>query len=704
MYHLQMNKLLLIVAVLCVSISGISGYTVSGNTLYDPSGAKVTIKGMCRPSFEWNANGEQASLSDYTLMRNKWGANVVRISLNQDFWLAGSSYAATIDQQITWVNQLNMGVILDLHWNNGAQQNMADKKSITFWSSVATRYKGNAWVMFELYNEPHDISWDQWLKGDSTYAGMQQMYDAVRATGAQNTVIVGGTNWAFDLSALTGNDGKDSAYIVVGTNIAYATHPYDYSGKQIADWPVAFGNLASRHPVIMTEFGQYCATNTYVSDLLAYTESKGIHWTAWAWYVQGCAFPSIISDWNGTPYPGVGETVKSYMSKTSTSTTAPVTAATTAPTATKAPTTAPGTAATTAPTSAPSTVPAAAGSLTAYSDGLSSAFEDWSYSGNYNAADTQYVRTGTKSIRTEMAKWWGVYYHAKTSFTVSAYNQLVFYVNGGDSTKPANVAYVALYSTSGSPIGNPINFPVAPTANKWSQIAIPIASFGLEAATKISGFAIQTTIEPTQNSAGNIWIDDISFVPAGAATQAPTIKPTSAPATAAPTAAPTPKATTAPTSAPATAAPTAAPKATTAPTSAPKATTAPTAAPTTKPISTVAPTKAPTATTAPTTAPGSCGISSVSLAQSTTGSWESSGKTVTQYELSVSHNCSGKKLVGMTLTATNWNPVNSWNIVASGSSLSLPNYAAVTTSTPFVIGYQNTGGQASFTITAVTFQ
>ncbi len=104
------------------------------------------------------------------------------------------TYATTIDQQIAWATQVGMGVILDLHWNNGGQQNMADRNSITYWSSVAARYKNNAWVMFEvcipvtmvifacltfilqLYNEPHDVSWSQWLNGDSTYAGMQEMY------------------------------------------------------------------------------------------------------------------------------------------------------------------------------------------------------------------------------------------------------------------------------------------------------------------------------------------------------------------------------------------------------------------------------------------------------------------------------------------------------------------------------------------------
>lgn len=120
-------------------------------------------------------------------------------------------------------------------------------------------------------------------------------------------MIVGGLNWAFDLSKI------GTSHAVEGHNIAYATHPYDYPGKQIGDWPAAFGYLASQYPIMMTEFGQYCAQNTYVADLMNYVENLGIHWTAWAWYVQGCAFPSVISDWNGTPYPGVGELGKFFL-------------------------------------------------------------------------------------------------------------------------------------------------------------------------------------------------------------------------------------------------------------------------------------------------------------------------------------------------------------------------------------------------------
>jgi len=670
----QLKKLLLFVAVLCVSVSGITGYSVSGNKLLDPTGAQIRLRGVCRPSFEWDINGEHASQSDYALMRNMWGANAVRISLNQDFWLANAAYAATIDQQITWIRGLDMGVILDLHWNRGAQQNMADAQSINFWRSVATRYKSNPWVMFELYNEPRDISWDVWLNGNSEWAGMQQLYNAVRDSGAENTVIVGGLNWAFDLSNVA------TTHAVTGYNVAYATHPYDYPGKQAADWPAAFGNLASKYPIIMTEFGQYCAQNNYVAELLTYVESLGIHWTAWAWYVQGCAFPSVISDWNGTPYPGVGETVKRFMSGQ---------VPTTPPSSTKAPVT------------APTTAPVASGTLTVYSNGIGNTFEDWSWSANYNIGDTQYARSGTKSVRNELVGWYGVYFHSKSNFVASTYNQVVFYVNGGTSAKSADVASVKLYSVSKDPIGKSVNLVVAPSANKWSQVVIPISSFGLEASTQISGIAIQSNIGKDQTSAGNLWIDDIYFVPVGTATPAPTVNPTTAPTvTPTPTTTPTTKPTTAPTTPP-TVAPT--PKPTNAPTTAPtpKPTNAPTTAPTPKPTN--APTTAPTPKATPPPSSG-CDASSIIVSQAGGDSWESNGKTVNQYEVTLAHNCNGKRLVALTMTATNWQPVNFWRVEGSGSSLSLPSYASSTTSDPYKFGYQNTGGQASFTVTSATFQ
>ena len=94
-------------------------------------------------------------------------------------------------------------VIIDLHWNAPGnqralkQQRHADADhSPAFWRSVATAFLGDRAVLFDLYNEPHDISWRCWRDGCSTpegskTAGMQKLVDAVRTTGSRQPLLLG---------------------------------------------------------------------------------------------------------------------------------------------------------------------------------------------------------------------------------------------------------------------------------------------------------------------------------------------------------------------------------------------------------------------------------------------------------------------------------------------------------------------------------
>jgi hypothetical protein len=285
------------------------GYHVQGNTIYDAAGKPHLFHGVDRPSLEWDASGDHLSLADYQRMAS-WKANVVRIALNQDFWLQNTgAYEQTVDQQVHWAESAGLDVILDLHWsdrgdpaNTPAQQRMADARSLLFWQAVAGKYQGDGHVLFELYNEPHDVPWGVWLGGGPSgdgfmVAGMQQLHDAVRATGAENLVIVGGLQFAYDLSGV-------SQYPVQGHNIVYATHPYNQPpNKQPGQWDFAFGTLSATYPVMATEFGDVsaaCATD-YDSKVIAYANTHNMSWSGWAWYPAGCQFPSLIADWSGTP-------------------------------------------------------------------------------------------------------------------------------------------------------------------------------------------------------------------------------------------------------------------------------------------------------------------------------------------------------------------------------------------------------------------
>jgi len=303
------------------------GYYVNGNTVCTAEGRPHLFHGIDRASLEWNSRGEHISLADFQLMQ-AWKPNVVRIALNQDFWLSASpnfdpSYIDTLDNAVAWAEMAGMDVILDLHWSDagvlgscppagGCQQLMPDANSVTFWSEVAAHYKNDGRVMFELYNEPHDVSWQVWKFGGDTgqgwqAAGMQQLYDTVRATGAQNLVIIGGLDWAYDLSGVPANR-------IAGYNIAYATHPYtslDRFLRPPSDWNRAFGSLTATDPVIVTEFGVLDETTVCTTDfqqqVITYADAHFAGWTSWWWYPAGCL--ALISDWSGTPTP-VGNVIR----------------------------------------------------------------------------------------------------------------------------------------------------------------------------------------------------------------------------------------------------------------------------------------------------------------------------------------------------------------------------------------------------------
>jgi hypothetical protein len=202
---------------------------------------------------------------------------------------------------------------------------MADSNSVTFWTEVATKYKGNGHVFFELYNEPHDISWNVWLRGGSTTSGdagtcaysftavgMQTLYDAVRATGANNLVFIGGDDWAYDLSGVPGNR-------VAGFNIVYVSHVYHHdTGHDMSDWPEDWGFLTSTDPVMLTELGPFSNQSDdvnceldYVTEVLDYADTNHTSWSSWAWWVYNgggtddgsdyCDYPSLLLTRTGSP-------------------------------------------------------------------------------------------------------------------------------------------------------------------------------------------------------------------------------------------------------------------------------------------------------------------------------------------------------------------------------------------------------------------
>ena len=184
-----------------------------------------------RPSLEWDSQGQNLSIDDIQKM-HAWGANTIRLDLNQNYWFESGpvtlpgSYKQIINAIVYYAIENHMAVILDLHWTeNGHQSNMANKDSLRFWKEVATDYKDFGTVIFELFNEPVNIDQNTWLNGDNQFSGYQQLYDTVRATKAANLIIANGLDYGYDLSFV--ND----TFKITGYNILYGSHPYNEKGN-----------------------------------------------------------------------------------------------------------------------------------------------------------------------------------------------------------------------------------------------------------------------------------------------------------------------------------------------------------------------------------------------------------------------------------------------------------------------------------------
>jgi endoglucanase len=195
---------------------------VTGNQLVDVDGRPVRLLGVNKAGTEyacaqgWGIFDGPVDEAAVTAMVS-WRVSAVRVPLNEHCWLgrngvaaafSGEVYRSAVQAYVDRLHAAGLVAVLDLHWSAPGsalargQAMMADADhSVDFWTSVATRFRDDPSVVFELFNEPHDISWDCWQLGCLTVdgwraAGMQQLLDAVRATGARQPVVATGTNGA----------------------------------------------------------------------------------------------------------------------------------------------------------------------------------------------------------------------------------------------------------------------------------------------------------------------------------------------------------------------------------------------------------------------------------------------------------------------------------------------------------------------------
>jgi endoglucanase len=270
----------------------------------------------------------------------------------------GGNYQATVSSSVTSATAAGLYVILDLHFATpgnacpNMQNAMADADhSIAFWTSVATAFKGSPNVIFELFNEPFldqvavtgTTAWPALLNGGTltSYsvqtptnpwyktiqytwqtAGMQQMLNAVRATGATNVVLTSGNSYAGAIFDWLQYKPTDPAHQLGAVWHAYSVPQYP-NQVDCAGMPACSANImlsaqaikAAGYPVVITEYGDTIGGSTapWASVLLPFADANDISYLGWTWdNWSGLPANVLITDAAGDPTQGFGTYVKAH--------------------------------------------------------------------------------------------------------------------------------------------------------------------------------------------------------------------------------------------------------------------------------------------------------------------------------------------------------------------------------------------------------
>jgi endoglucanase len=306
------------------------GLHVEGNRLVDSSGMPVRLRGVDRSGTEYACaqgwgifDGPSDSASVAAIA--SWHANAVRVPLNESCWLAlsgvapaysGDNYRRAVADYVDLLSHTGLYVILDLHWSAAGnatalgQAPMANRDhSPEFWRQVAATFRGNDRVLFDLFNEPFPDNntdtpeaWRCWREGGTCRgmsfeaAGMQELVEAVRGTGATNVIMLGGIEYAAGLSGWLANKPMDPL-----NNLAAAWHIYNGSWCAARTcWDNDAAPVAQQVPLVLGELGQDDGGTGFVDSLMDWMDVRAGSYLAWNWDVWGQPL-DLISSYDGTP-------------------------------------------------------------------------------------------------------------------------------------------------------------------------------------------------------------------------------------------------------------------------------------------------------------------------------------------------------------------------------------------------------------------
>jgi endoglucanase len=300
---------------------------VCGLLILSPAAAfaqDVTLHGRLfyKDGHPWRAKGidtetfitcAQHTTGKYTALRTYWDAAkldqlraefhidtlriyVSQIGLDPTSGVCGADYREEIVSAAKLALSKGLVVILQLDWQTPTGEDkplkdllgLPDEHTVRAWRNLAPAFAHDRRVMYELFVEPK-LHWSEenlalWTRG------IQPVIDAVRATGAENIILLDGLDYGRITRGMPGrfhDPLPDRWGFAVDTQFTAAF-------KSPKDWDQAFGQVAEKYPTIMAGFTYNnwsgclpgAAPEQLVTEHFNYLKSKNIGIVLWGDYPE----------------------------------------------------------------------------------------------------------------------------------------------------------------------------------------------------------------------------------------------------------------------------------------------------------------------------------------------------------------------------------------------------------------------------------
>lgn len=265
---------------------------LEGRALVNASGAEVRLRGLNVCSFEFDATGATwrlepdggSALLDVLAEPQRWNVNVVRVPVNQEWFLSDEAYVRRVEQVIDAAAMRNVYVLLDVQWERGMktepyQLNILKEPTFgegntteAFWFAASGRFANRTNLLFDLINEPHDVPFVR------LHLSFQRLIDRLGRRAPDTLIVAGGPDWAHSVRSY-----RDRP--LTGGRVLYSAHeylPYDPPAKFAEN----FESTAAVLPVIIGELDANDAEvdgRPYAEVLIERAEAAGVvGWLPWA--------------------------------------------------------------------------------------------------------------------------------------------------------------------------------------------------------------------------------------------------------------------------------------------------------------------------------------------------------------------------------------------------------------------------------------